>query len=352
MGKRIIFLGAGASAAEGAPVQSKLFKEYFNHCLVNGISIDEHLTKYFKSFWNIDITRGNINNILFPTFEEALGILELAKQRQEGFKGYYSTANSNSIDHTIEDLILLISQVLEWKLQNNNKYHTELVNKLIDLGYYTETSFISLNYDILIDNAITLRVDAVDLDYGIDLMNYKFEHAWYPPDVSRSIKLLKIHGSLNWLYCPICKKVEITPKEKGVTQLLDRNNSRKRCRLCDGRYSPILIPPTYFKVMSNPYLIQIWNHAEDLLRECEEIVFCGYSMPDADIHVKYLIKRGLVNRGIAQPRIVIVNNYKNKPQELIDEEKERYNRLFCINIDYTDLSFEDFSKNPKLIFDS
>lgn len=29
--RTVVFLGAGASSAEGAPIQSTLFKEYFKH---------------------------------------------------------------------------------------------------------------------------------------------------------------------------------------------------------------------------------------------------------------------------------------------------------------------------------
>ena len=308
---KVIFLGAGASRAEGAPVQSSLFRDYFSCLRRYNKKVDSHLNSYFKTFWNIDVEHGNLDNIVFPTFEEALGMLELAKQRREGFRGFYNTANFNGIEHTIEDLILLICQVLKWMLQNNNVYHKKLVDKLINLGCAKETAFISLNYDILIDNAITMCENEVDLDYGIELMNYHFDNDWHAPDTSKSIKLLKLHGSLNWLYCPVCKKIDLTPKVKGVTQLISLGESDK-CRLCEGRNIPIIVPPTFFKVMSNPHLVQIWDQAEDLLKTCKEIFFCGYSMPDADIHIKYLIKRGMINRKEEQPSIIIVNNHDGK----------------------------------------
>ena len=69
--EEVIFLGAGASAADGAPIQSKLFKDYFS----NGPhqdAINDDLSQFFKDFFGIDTTL-NIDGVEFPTFEEILG---------------------------------------------------------------------------------------------------------------------------------------------------------------------------------------------------------------------------------------------------------------------------------------
>lgn len=165
MCKTIVFLGAGASAAEGAPIQSALFKDYFQVLRDRKQTVDPHRVRYFKHFWGIDVQKDDLRTAIFPTFEEALGMLELAKSRQEGFHGYHNTANSNKIEHTIEDLIFLIVDVLKEKLQKKNIYHSKLVNNIIKQGITKEVTFVSLNYDILIDNAIAEQFYTVDLDH-------------------------------------------------------------------------------------------------------------------------------------------------------------------------------------------
>jgi len=181
-------------------------------------------------------------------------------------------------------------------------------------------------------------------------MNYHTTLDWKPPQPDKAVHLYKIHGSLNWLYCPVCKQILITPKEKGVSLLIDRKrNYKSACPNCKGSFVPILIPPTFFKVMSNSQLVRVWDLAEHALTECDNIIFCGYSLPDADIHIKYLLKRGCLNRTKKPPRIIIVNNYrinkKEKPDHIKAEEKSRYQRLFSANVDYTNYSFEEFSSN-------
>ncbi|MDF2876071.1 MAG: SIR2-like domain protein, partial [Sporomusa sp.] len=76
--KTTILLGGGASAAEGAPVQSMLFKKYFkalrdknNYSDVKRVS---ELCAYFKQMFFIDVLHDDLDTINFPTFEEAIGL--------------------------------------------------------------------------------------------------------------------------------------------------------------------------------------------------------------------------------------------------------------------------------------
>lgn len=350
--KYIIFLGAGASCSEHAPSQSQLFQKAFQSNCHNRIDPDGHLKKYFKKFWSIDVEQDDLNSVVFPTFEEALGMLELARNRQEAFKGFYSNANKNNIDHIIEDLIYLMAEVLKETLTISNKYHMKLIDHLKHGGLLSQCCFVSLNYDILIDNALITARDVCDMDYGVDFMNFEYKSRydyenWDRPNYKRSVKLLKLHGSLNWLYCPVCNKIKITPKSKTVVKLAYIEKDEEcRCDICKGRFAPILIPPTYYKNMANYYIASIWAQAEQAIMGCEKILFCGYSLPDADMHIKYLLKRGMMNRNYEAPNIVIINNYFGKDTIERDAEKTRYQRLFGKKVKYTRKSFAKFADNP------
>ena len=126
--------------------------------------------------------------------------------------------------------------------------HRALVQSLRDSSDLDHTTFISFNYEILLDQVLTEargRYDR-DLDYGIDFANYEVPTThpgldWDPPRVGRALSLLKLHGSLNWLYCPTCTVPTITPKDKGVTRLLE-DPSSARCRRCDTIAVPMIIP--------------------------------------------------------------------------------------------------------------
>lgn len=217
-----------------------------------------------------------------------------------------------------------------------------------------KTSFISLNYDIIIDNRLTELYPDYHLDYGIDFINYEeadeairngtYYEAdyWERPNPEKAIKLFKLHGSLNWLFCPACLSIKLTPKEKSGARIMIMP---QKCEDCSGSLTYIIIPPTFFKVMSNHYLRQVWFNAEKSLRNIKKIYFCGYSFSDADIHIKYLLKR--IELSLHNDlEIYIINWHENKLVHQAELEKQRYLRFFKDKdiIYFKKLSFQDFCK--------
>lgn len=340
-GREAIFLGAGASASEGAPVQKDLFSEFFRMGTGYGRNPSNtgRLRKFFKHFFGIDI-RQNPEGAVFPSFEETLGILEIAIDRSESFKGYSVTSRAPDVQTIREDLIFLIALVLNRTLMQPQGHHKTLVERLLNEGSISSTTFISLNYDILIDNALIELHPQYDLNYGVEFTNYTRERDWKVPDSDRSIALYKLHGSLNWLYCPTCISLTLTPREGKVPRLVEEPVS---CLDCGMITIPIITPPTYLKGIQNYFLHQIMRSAEHALKEVDRIIFCGYSFPDADLLVRYLLKRVELNYD-ASPEIIVVNDYEGKGKENRKVEEHHYKRFFRDKdrVRYLDLSFKDF----------
>lgn len=347
--KYAIFLGAGASASDGAPIQSKLFAEYFKQLKTkNPIKITKYETEiisFFKNVFGIDYLTADLDKVKFPTFEEALGILDLANARSESFKGIPNIdidTDSGKIIFLRLYLVFLLADVLTRKLYNSNGYHRELIHNLNNIKKLDDILFITTNYDILCDNA--LLETAGNVNYGIEFKeNYFNKNYNFTPPL-----LLKLHGSLNWLYCSTCNTIELTPYEKGVYNLIS-NPERSHCDDCGSIYSPIIIPPTFYKDFKNIYLNIVWNKAELLLSQVDHIIFCGYSFPDADIHIKYLIKRIQINRQNESLKFSIINNFTGKTNDSRLEEKNRFIRFLGRKVNYTSYSFEEFAENPSLI---
>ena len=55
----------------------------------------------------------------------------------------------------------------------------------------------------------------------------------------------------------------------------------------------IIVAPTYLKELDNLHLQNIWYNAYIDLNEASEIVFIGYSLPNADFEIKNLLKRAV-----------------------------------------------------------
>jgi NAD-dependent SIR2 family protein deacetylase len=306
--------------------------------------MERELATYFSLMWGIDVDNDDLATAKFPTFEEALGLLELAEARGEFFRGFGGLSQNATRGQELRaHLISLVAVYLEQRLRIGGNYHRALVDQLQDQRCLKRTAFISLNYDILIDNALILQ-GATGVDYAVAFSNLN------NPRRPKATPLLKLHGSLNWLYCPTCNALDHYHGEKIAAQLIDEPH-RSVCGRCQEPRVPIIIPPTFFKVMSNFYLQQIWKRAEEKLKEARRIIFCGYSFPDADMHIKYLLKRAEVNRSGQPPKVFIVNEHESKDDHEREMERGRYLRFFRNKglVHWTKLSFEQFAANPSLV---
>ena len=364
--ENVIILGAGASKSEGAPLQNELFKEFYKQVLKDkewslSKKQEDLIIDYFKKFWGIDIKNYQNRDIKFPTFEECLGVLDLAYYRGESFKGY----PKGKIEKIRNALIFLIAKVLDKKLQGKITHHKKLVDRPKgkkendkenneEKSSLRQTAFLSLNYDIIIDNVLVdlyQEDKEYHLDYGIDFINFERKNDWKRndwkrPDKNKAVLLLKIHGSLNWLYCPTCNHIELTPKEKGAIKAFYKGFYEvKKCNECGTPMEPVIISPTYYKEMTNPFIQKVFLKADKVLRSAKRIFICGYSFPDADLHIKYLLKRAEQFRG-ESPEIYVINNHRNKTEQQKEEEKQRISRFFKNKekIHYTNLSFENFAE--------
>ncbi|QDV88973.1 hypothetical protein RAS2_00320 [Phycisphaerae bacterium RAS2] len=345
-----IILGAGASAADGAPLQADLLRGFFESRRdadrIQNAAMQHRLAEHFEQIWGICVTE-NTSHSDFPTFEEALGLLELADSRREYFKNISRNESHGArVSEIREHLVALIAVYLEEKLRTSQQNHLKLISSLRRTGWITSTVFLSLNYDNLIDNALGPAADQID--YGINFGNYRNATC-----ASSRMPLLKLHGSLNWLFCPSCNEMFLHPGEKIASEVLDGAH-RAKCGQCQGTRVSVIIPPTFFKVMSNFYLQQVWKRAEEELKLADRIIFCGYSFPDADMHIKYLLKRAEINRLGLPPRVFIVNEHAGKDAHARQLEQSRYKRFFRQKdrVHWTSLTFEDFAQDPRRIEES
>ena len=142
-----------------------------------------------------------------------------------------------------------------------------------------------------------------------------------------NIKYLKLHGSMNWLHCPLCQRLYVEFDEKIMMY-----NYEFYCRHCNKNYNlrnansiklkGNLLLPTFLKDLSNIQIKLIWQNAGIELSEATEIVFMGYSLPAADFEIKQLLSRFV--RKDAKIKVVLFPGDAVR----IDEEKKRYEYFF------------------------
>lgn len=351
--KSVIFTGAGAGKADGAPLQTELFEAFF----ASAAKIDSRrqlavdVSDFFKRLFSVD---PKVPSARLPTFEEALGVLELAILREEGILGVGDREALGDLRHLRRQLILALAATIAKDNRGTGTEHARLVISLREAELLKDVVFITTNYDTLIDEAIDAeaiikgRGTGSLVDYGLSALvtgdTDKYAEL-------RKFSCYKLHGSLNWLLCPVCNLLDVTYASTGVTRLIDEPDAA-RCSTCGTLRTPIIVPPSYYKDISNVHLGVVWNHAFRALQGADQIVFCGYSFPDADMHVKYLIKRAQLNRDLhMRPlSIALVNNHSDKKPTIVADELARFSRFLGeTNVVDTELSFQQFAQDPRAV---
>lgn len=342
--KKIVFVfGAGASFDAGISTQDKIFYQYFSKCDLIDDGNTKKLKLLFKTIFQIDDFSTLNNYSIFPTFEEVLGILEFAIQNNASLGKEFPIEDIRQLKET---LIALIAKTIKLDMETpKNKNHEILIKNLFDNNKFTY-SFVNLNYDILLDKALFNLYPKFDVDYGIDLWRNYIAQDWTKPRDTK-IYLLKPHGSLNWFYCPSCNSIYLhLINEPRNTEI---EPDIPECSYCSSKQTLFIIPPTFFKTLTNLNTAQILQNVQKEIANSDYLVFLGYSFPDADLHLKYIIKKAFQLSPKSREIIVIekelkLNHYDAPDLKLLDVYL-RYERIFK-TLHFLPIGFEKFAKSP------
>jgi len=335
--RRVFFLGAGASKAEGGLLTNELLLESLENP-----DVEQSFVSVVRRFLNelFRVPEGSLEKL--PQFEELLTLVDVALLKHEEFSEYWDNTRLMKLR---EALVYCIARTLKLKLQSRPEtpipeYHRQFIQNIFGNSGNTnrsrieyENSFISLNYDILLDYALMDLYSRWNIDYGIDFRNF------HGPRQGRGIKLLKLHGSLNWAFCPVCNSMKLSLEGKIADRII---TERIPCERDGATQRPLIIPPTWLKVYDNAHLTRIWLEAEHVLRNAEAVFFIGYSIPESDVHIRYLLKKSLYRRD-TPPRIVVVTSAERRKKSAV-ELRSRYERFFGPTEIYP-IGFEKFSSD-------
>jgi NAD-dependent SIR2 family protein deacetylase len=122
------------------------------------------------------------------------------------------------------------------------------------------------------------------------------------------IKLIKMHGSINWAYCDSCQDVRqfaLLELKKAFEE--DRLSYAVIgiCKTCGGQRRPLLVPPLAFKFMMFPNLVSLWNSARRAIESANLIIVVGYSFSEADTYITKMVSRSLAVK--ADQKLIVVD---------------------------------------------
>jgi len=339
----LVFLfGAGASYGDGIPVQSDLIPLILND---KDLQLSKSVAgKIIRAFLKDNFS----TNKRYPTLEEVFGFIDFHINNELSLSKIWTL-------NELRDLKVYFTKVLHYVISSKTKQSDffRIFWEKIKIAR-KEIGVITTNYDTLIDEAFDIIYSEYLIDYCIDLINFRYPNDitpfdwWINPTQPVTqfgekkpirTKLIKIHGSLNWKYCNCCGQVGLTPWQHRINLKKDSFESFfeseiTTCPFDNNKLSSLIQVPTHLKTNTNLIFNKLYDEAGYTIRGAKTLVIVGYSFPEADVHIRAMIKRNFNHEN----RIIVVN--KSSAKDLI----YRYESL-SKNVEYHEMTFERFLKS-------
>jgi NAD-dependent SIR2 family protein deacetylase len=295
--KTTVILGAGFSKNSGVPLQSEipelLIKYGRDEEFEDAISL--LLRRFMKDIFGYNGLRG------YPNLDDIFTCIDISTNSGHHLGIGYSSTQLRSIRRF---LVYRVFSVLKSSFRD-----VKDVSKLIEtlnMQKY-ETDYVVLNWDTVLETYLLKQKSNLTVNYCNGGQRWGTDNHELETD---SIKVIKPHGSLNWLYCDNCR-ILINDNDESITlkqragflendlKLLNditKSNfvrelqNKLPCSDCGNEISSHIATFSYRKTFRANSFSSIWNETEKQLSESDRWVFIGYSLPDADYEFKHLLK--------------------------------------------------------------
>ncbi|TGM82416.1 hypothetical protein EHR01_06450 [Leptospira mtsangambouensis] len=310
--KKILFLGAGFSAPLDIPTMANFLERSHDlHELdpfkYKSFEVIFELIKklhYIKSKINI-----NLNNI-----ESILSLLEMGDYLSD------KIIEGSEFEKFIKDVIIGSTKTIEFNqhyLHKNLKgeHNNIFQDRILDVYFQFILRIIGAKFKIYNRN------NKILFDVSKDESNnnkYQIITLNYDNNIEEFIKLINSNSE---------NKIKIDYENQIVSEL----NLTLSIAKLHGSIESRIIPPTWNKTANDQIKI-IWQNAFNMLNQAHEIIFLGYSLPESDAYIKYLITYSMLNNQNLKKVTVYNNdsdiNVKNRYDQLFEstlENKYSYN---------------------------
>lgn len=343
-------LGAGFSMHAGMPLQ-----EQFTTALLSGRGtgggpsgkVVAHLREFINRAFDHSTTAGPR---FWPDLEDIFTCLDMAANTGHNLGPADKPSDLRRIRRALIYRIITMLRERYSDARAREDENWKKLTRLIQEINLVKTGFISTNWDTVVEDLLEETQGCQWFDYGCDAVHASLHSAYdqireekpAPPDAP---SIIKMHGSVNWLYCDDCRRLFwFRPKETTKVagqllsaqewELIDPGTSHPKPRWSCGEcgaesVGTRLATFSYLKALDFPMFQKSWFSAEGTLRDAKNWIFIGYSLPGADFEFKYLLKRVQLSRR-KPPKFVVVSGGSSA-----NKTYEHYQRFFgrCVKKD-------------------
>lgn len=310
-----LFMGAGASKPFGYPLTNQLLPLIRSNLLSNRLfrvqslaylddaqatqdKLDELSAADRKTF-------SDCMNIILPGFNSAedkdlpliTDVLSLVDHSLHAMNSLTPLMSTKALTHfrvLLERAVLGVLAVTSPPsdpLNSLKRLTGWLINKAQSKDHI---GIISTNYDIELESQLFKEYQwnkiRNEFDFGFGWRD-TVTGAVYKRPTNPSLRIFKLHGSLNWLRCDLCDHVYINTNGEiaplGYEEVSDGNT----CHCNHAPLRSVIVAPSIVRDIRDVNLLECWKSAVEFLRTAEEWIIVGYSFPSEDIAIRSLFLR-------------------------------------------------------------
>lgn len=327
--KRVcVFLGAGFSMAwdDNYPSSNKVFTIRKSEANKNK---ERHpffsLSKDFNIDW-VD-NKGKDNSEAFKLFKYNIDV----------YKRYPSLLPSHLDGNTVsmleDDVKIYIKNKFKkmvgegsFCLKNSELSDTQknIINFFEEMQKFKSLDIITTNYDVVIDNILNRLKGKRSIIRGMPV----FVEGKHKCPQSGGIGLYKLNGGFEVI-------------EDGNKFRIDYDS------ILNENIAPNIILPSKEQNYSDKYFKNVFINSSSQLRNADIIIFIGYSFPEEDLIINFLLKSFLDSTN-GKKEIIIMSKSSDSAKKYREEAAKIFKELNEINaLYYLDASFRDMCKNIK-----
>jgi hypothetical protein len=339
--EHVYIVGAGFSYYAGLPLQADFTKallEPRDDEEYTLLPLIEHLGRFVGAAFD---HHKSAQALFWPNLEDVFTNIDMAANTGHHLGPAYAPSKLRTTRRVLLARMMCMLQERLSKAEAKKGAQWVQLNKLFKKLDIENSAFISMNWDTVIEQRLSQvrGFDSIDYKCGAIAGAFPLKSVVVAkrrlPAKPEKIPLVKMHGSVNWLYCDSCRQLYwfqpenalavamqlITVKEGKEIGLDDITGCAKWCcPTC--RTVPLttrIATFSFLKALDFPMFEKSWLSAEALLRHAEKWIFIGYSLPAADFEFKHLLKRVQLSRPEPPEFVVITggppeatkNTYRN-----------------------------------------
>ena len=271
---------------------------------------------------------------------DVLSLIDYALLSEQPISEHLSVKDLADLRRRVERAIFEVLYETGYYSTTQTDMLERFISRISAEGHRKRVAVITTNYDLAVDDPLFERYEgknkeeriAEEFDLG---MNWRspYEDVIYVRPKDPRWALYKLHGSFNWLRCPICQHLYVNVDGSIVFQayrdVLDDDN---RCHCGYGPLQTHLVAPSLIRDIRDPNLLDIWKHSQEVLRRADKWYIIGYSFPAEDVAIRSMFLRALKWRD-KPPQVTIIQRS--------NDARDRY-KLFFPDCNYVTEGWEPF----------